>query len=133
MKTVFTTEIENNIIKLLCLPGYTLNGVLRNTKDVQDADKAKYTTLTATLYAHAIKLNEDKKCTAISFLKEFRAVIFYIMPHFNNDEIFTDLDLSNAMNAYYRYRSAQPVLNALNGRTRKYFSSQEMAIANIHN
>lgn len=133
MKTVFTAKIENNIINLLCLPGYTLNEVLRNTKDVQDADKAKYTTLTATLYAHALKLNEDKACNTISFLKEFRAVIFYIMPHFNQDKIFTRLDLFDAMNAYYRYRSAQPVLNALNEKPRKYFLSQETAIANIHN
>lgn len=133
MKTVFTAKIENNIINLLCLPGYTLNEVLRNTKDVQDANKAKYTTLTATLYAHALKLNEDKACTTISFLKEFRAVIFYIMPHFNNDEIFTDLDLSDAMDVYYKYRSAQPVLNILRSKPRKYFLSHEDAITNIHN
>ena len=133
MKTVFTAKIKNNIINLLCLPGYTLNEVLRNTKDVQDADKAKYTTLIAAPYAHALKLNEDKQHTAISFLKEFRAVIFYIMPHFNNDEIFTDLDLSDAMDVYYKYRSAQPVLNILRSKPRKYFLSQETAIANIHN
>ena len=133
MKTVFTAKIENNIINLLCLPGYTLNEVLRNTKDVQDADKAKYTTLTATLYAHALKLNEDKQRTAISFLKEFRAIIFYIMPHFSSNEIVTELDLSDAMTVYYRYRVAQPVLNILNSKLRKYFLSQEDAIANIYN
>ena len=133
MKTVFTAKIKNNITNLICLPGYTLDEILRNTKDVQNADKAKYNTLTATLYAHALKLNEDTQHTAISFLKEFRAVIFYIMPHFNNDEILTDLDLSDAMDIYYRYRSAQPVLNILNSKPRKYFTSYDMAIANIHN
>lgn len=133
MKTVFTAKIENNLEILECMPAYTLEEVLRNTKDVQNADKAKYNTLIAALYAHALKLNEDKKCTAISFLKEFRAVIFYIMPHFNNDEIFTDLDLSDAMDVYYKYRSAQPVLNILRSKPRKYFLSHEDAITNIHN
>ena len=133
MKTVFTAKIKNNITNLICLPSYTLDEVLRNTKDVQNADKAKYSTLIAALYAHALKLNENKQNTAISFLKEFRAVIFYIMQHFNSDEIFTDLDLFDAMDAYYRYRSAQPVLNILNSKPRKYFLSQEDAIANIHN
>ena len=133
MKTVFTAKIENNIEILECMPAYTLEEVLRNTRDVQNADKAKYSTLIATLYAHALKLNEDKQRTAISFLKEFRAVIFYIMPHFDKDEIFTDLDLSDAMTVYYRYRVAQSVLNILNSKPHKYFLSQEDAIANIHN
>ena len=133
MKTVFTAKIENNLEILECMPAYTLEEVLRNTKDVQNADKAKYNTLIAALYAHALKLNEDKQHTAISFLKEFRAVIFYIMPHFSSNEIFTDLDLSDAMDVYYKYRSAQPVLNILRSKHRKYFSSQETAIANIHN
>ena len=133
MKTVFTAKIKNNLEILECMPAYTLEEVLRNTKDVQNADKAKYNTLTATLYVHALKLNEDKQHTATSFLKEFRAVIFYIMPHFDKDEIFTDLDLSDAMTVYYRYRVAQPVLNILNSKPRKYFTSYDMAIANIHN
>ena len=133
MKTVFTAKIKNNLEILEYMPAYTLEEVLRNTKDVQNADKAKYSTLIATLYAHALKLNEDKRCTAISFLKEFRAVIFYIMPHFDKDEIFTELDLSDAMDAYYRYRSAQPVLNILKSKPRKHFLSQEDAIASIHN
>ena len=133
MKTVFTAKIKNNITNLICLPGYTLDEVLRNTKDVQNADKAKYSTLTATLYAHALKLNEDKQHTAISFLKEFRAVIFYIIPHFDKNEIFTQLDLFDAMNAYYRYQSIHPVLIALNSKPHKYFTSYDMAITNIHN
>lgn len=107
--------------------------ILKNDRCQGIADEAKYSTLIAALYAHALKLNEDKKCTAISFLKEFRAVIFYIMPHFNNDEIFTDLDLSDAMDVYYKYRSAQPVLNILRSKPRKYFLSHEDAITNIHN
>ena len=133
MKTVFTAKIKNNLEILECMPAYTLDEVLMNTKDIQNADKAKYSTLIATLYTHALKLNTNKRCTAISFLKEFRAVIFYIMQHFNSDEIFTDLDLFDAMDAYYRYRSAQPVLNILNSKPHKYFLSQEDAIANIHN
>ena len=133
MKTVFTAKIKNNLEILECMPAYTLEEVLRNTKDVQNADKAKYSTLIAALYARALKLNEDKQHTTISFLKEFRAVIFYIMPHFSNNEIFTELDLSDAMTVYYRYRVAQPVLNILNSKPRKYFLSQEHAIANIHN
>lgn len=133
MKTVFTAKIKNNLEILECMSAYTLEEILRNTKDVQNADKAKYSTLIAALYAHALKLNEDKQHTAISFLKEFRAVIFYIMSHFSSNEIFTELDLSDAMNTYYRYRSAQPVLDILNSKPRKYFLSQEDAIANIHN
>lgn len=133
MKRVFTAKIENNLEILEYMPGYTLDKVLRNTKDVQNANKADANTLTSILYKHALKLNEDKKCTTIAFLKEFRAVIFYIMLHFSQDKIFAQLNLFDAMNTYYKYRSIQPVLNALNSETHKYCSSQEMAITNICN
>ena len=103
MKRVFTAKIENNLEILEYMPGYTLDKVLRNTKDVQNANKADANTLTLILYMHALKLNEDKKCTTIAFLKEFRAVIFYIMPHFSQDKIFAQLNLFDAMNTYYRY------------------------------
>lgn len=118
---------------ITCLPSYTLNEVLENTKAIQIADKAGNNTLNATLYQHALKLYENEKVLAIGFLKDFRTVIFYIMRHIEQNEIFTKLDLFDAMDAYYRYQSVQPVLNILNSKPRKYFTSQEDAITNIHN
>lgn len=119
MRNIFTAKITNNITDIACLPGYTLNEVLENTEAIQIADKAGNNTLNAALYQHALKLYENEKVLAIGFLKDFRKAIYYIIPHIDRDEIFTQLDLFDAMDAYYRFQSIHPVLNALNNKPRK--------------